>query len=80
MTSFKRRMTPDLTTTLIVLAAACALVAFANWQLRRPFDRRFLPIIPWFGLQFVAAVIGIVMLGHLVTLLTGHDFQSRYGF
>ena len=73
-------MIPDLTTTLSILAAAIAVIAFANWQLRRPFDRRFLPILPWFGIQFLAAVVAIVMLGHLVSLVTGHEFQSRYGY
>lgn len=73
-------MTPDLTTTLSIFGAAVAVIAFANWQLRRPFERRFLPILPWFGVQFVAAVIAIVMLGHLVSLLTGQEFKSRYGY
>ncbi len=73
-------MTPNLNTTLGILGASIAVIVFANWQLRRPFERRFLPILPWFGVQFLAAVIAIVMLGHLVSLLTGQEFRSRYGY
>lgn len=73
-------MSPDLTITLSIMAAALAVAGFANWQLRRPVIDRFLPILPWLGIQFVAALVVIVMLGHLVTLLTGHEFKSRYGY
>lgn len=73
-------MTPDLPTTLGVILAALAIGGFANWQLRRPFDRRVLPLVPWMGVQFLVAVVAVVMTAHLVSLVTGHDFQSRYGY
>ncbi|HVO02925.1 MAG TPA: hypothetical protein VMT54_12025 [Candidatus Cybelea sp.] len=70
---------PDLTETLIALVSALALVGVANWQLRRPIDRRLFPIVPWLGVQFVAAAIVLVFAAHLVSLLTGHHFTSRNG-
>lgn len=73
-------MSPDLTTTLSVIAGALMVGSFANWQMRRPFDRRALPMVPWLGVQFLAALIAIVMVAHLISLVTGHDFQSRYGY
>jgi len=73
-------MSPDLPTTLGVMLAALAVGVFANVQLRRPFHRRALPMIPWMGIQFLVAVVAIVMAAHLVSLVTGHDFQSRYGY
>jgi len=73
-------MSPDLPTTLSVMLAALALGVFANVQLRRPFHRRALKMIPWMGVQFLVAVVAIVMAAHLVSLVTGHDFQSRYGY
>ena len=73
-------MNPDMTTTLGVIAGAFAIGGFANWQLRKPFDRRALPIVPWLAVQFLSAVIAIIMAAHVVSLVTGHDFQSRYGY
>jgi hypothetical protein len=73
-------MSPNLITTLSILASALIVAGLANWQLRRPVTDRFLPILPWLGIQFVAALIAIVMLGHLVTLLTGQEFKSRFGY
>ena len=69
---------PDFTTTAIALAVALALAGLANWQMRRPFDRRWLPVVPWLGVQFVAVTIAIVMLAHLISLLTGHNFGRNY--
>lgn len=73
-------MSPDLPTTLCILLAALAVGGFANWQLRRPFHQRALKMVPWMGVQFLIAVVMIVMAAHLVSLVTGHDFQSRYGY
>ena len=73
-------MTPDLPTTLSICAAALAVGIFANWQLRRPFHQRVLQMVPWMGVQFLMLVVVIVMAAHLVSLVTGHDFQSRYGY
>lgn len=73
-------MSPDLPTTLSIFAAALAVGGFANWQLRRPFHKRVLQMVPWMGVQFLVAVLAIVMAAHLVSLFTGHDFQSGYGY
>lgn len=69
---------PGLQATAITLLIAFAVAAFANWQMRRPFDRRFLPVMPWLGVQFLATTIAIVMLAHLMSLLVGHSWGHKY--
>jgi hypothetical protein len=46
--------------------------------MRRPFERRWLPVVPWLGVQFVAVAVLLVMAAHLVSLLTGHPFGRSY--
>lgn len=69
---------PSLTATIVTLVIALAIAAFANWQMRRPFDKRFLPVVPWLGVQFVAATIVLVMAAHLMSLLTGKGWGRKY--
>jgi hypothetical protein len=69
---------PSLTATIVTLVVALAIAAFANWQMRRPFDKRFLPVVPWLGVQFVAAVIILLMAAHLMSLLTGKGWGRHY--
>ena len=69
---------PELGTTIAALVIAFGLAALANWQMRRPFTKRWLPVVPWLGVQFVAVAILLVMLAHLVSLLTGHPFGRNY--
>jgi hypothetical protein len=69
---------PELGTTIAALVIAFGLAALANWQMRRPFNRRWLPVVPWLGVQFVAAAVALIMLAHLVSLLTGHPFGRNY--
>ena len=64
---------PGLEFTLAALAVGLVLSGLANWQLRRPFDRRW-PVVPWLGVQFVALAMVLVFGAHLVSLLTGHPF------
>jgi hypothetical protein len=64
------------TVATLVVALACA--AFGNWQTRRPFHRRWLPVIPWVGVQFLAVTVALIMLAHLISLLTGHPFGRSY--
>ncbi len=69
---------PSLTATIVTLVIALAIAAFANWQMRRPFDKRFLPVVPWLGVQFVAATVFLVMAAHLMSLLTGKGWGRHY--
>ncbi|WP_162916875.1 hypothetical protein [Dongia deserti] len=64
--------------TVAALVIAVALAAFANWQMRRPFERRWLPVVPWLGVQFLAVAVALIMLAHLVSLLTGRPFGRNY--
>lgn len=71
---------PSLAVSVSVLVAALLVAAFANYQLRRDYIHRIRGV-PWFGVQFVAAAICLVMTAHLVSLLTGHDLHSsRMGY
>jgi hypothetical protein len=69
---------PAMGTTVATLVVAVGLAALANWQMRRPFDRRWLPVVPWLGVQFLAVAVALIMLAHLVSLLTGHPFGRSY--
>jgi hypothetical protein len=69
---------PSLIATSIALAVAAVVGGFANLQLRRPFHERIWQHIPWFGVQFVAAALFLVLAAHLISVLTGHDFKGRY--
>ena len=69
---------PSLTSTIVSLVIALAIAAFANWQMRQPFDKRFWPVVPWLGVQFVAATVFLIMAAHLISLLTGSNFGRRY--
>ena len=71
-------MMPSLNVTIASVVIALAIAAFANWQMRRPFHRRWLPVMPWLGVQFVAVTVLLVMIAHLITLLTGHQFGRSY--
>ncbi|HEU4826645.1 MAG TPA: hypothetical protein VFS85_09215 [Dongiaceae bacterium] len=69
---------PELGATIASLVIAFGFAALANWQMRRPFERRWLPVVPWLGVQFVAVAVLPVMAAHLVSLLTGHPFGRSY--
>ena len=71
-------MGPPLDVTIATLAIAFGFAALANWQMRRPFERRWLPVVPWLGIQFLAVAVALVMLAHLVSLLTGQPFGRSY--
>jgi hypothetical protein len=71
---------PSLMVSVSILVVALLAAGFANYQLRRDYIKRIRGV-PWFGVQFVAAAICLVMTAHLVTLLTGHDLHSsRIGY
>lgn len=69
---------PGLGATIASLVVAFGFAALANWQMRRPFERRWLPLVPWLGVQFVAVAVLLVMVAHLISLLTGHPFGRSY--
>lgn len=69
---------PGLPLSLAIFLVALAIGGLANWQLRRDYLHR-IPGVPWLGVQFVAAVICLVIAAHLVTLVTGHELHSSRG-
>lgn len=69
---------PELGATIAMVVIALACAALANWQMRRPFHRRWLPVVPWLGVQFLAVAVFLIMLAHLVSLMTGHPFGRSY--
>ena len=69
---------PELGATIASLVIAFGCAALANWQMRRPFQKRWLPVVPWLGVQFVAVAVLLVMAAHLISLLTGHPFGRSY--
>ena len=71
-------MAPQVGATLATLVVALGFAALANWQLRRPFVRRWLPVIPWLGVQFLAVTVALIMIAHLISLLSGHHFGHSY--
>ncbi len=71
-------MAPQLGATVATLVVALGFAALANWQMRRPFERRWLPVVPWLGVQFLAVAVALIMIAHLVSLLTGHPFGRSY--
>ena len=64
--------------TVAALAVALGFAALANWQMRRPFEKRWLPVIPWLGVQFLAVAVALIMIAHTVSLLTGQPFGRGY--
>jgi uncharacterized membrane protein len=70
---------PDIWWTAGGVLAALILGGVANWQLRKPAHQRIWPVVPWLGVQFVTALVFLVLAAHLVTLLTGRHFDSRNG-
>lgn len=69
---------PELGATIASLVIAFGFAALANWQMRRSFERRWLPVVPWLGVQFIAVLVLLVMAAHLISLLTGHPFGRGY--
>lgn len=69
----------DLTLTLSILIAALAAALAANLLSRRPAKPGRVWTIPYNGVQFLALLVAILMLAHLVTLLTGQPFAGRAG-
>ena len=67
----------SMTVTLSILGVALVLGLFANWKSRQPYEPGKLPLLPYTGIMFVCVLITFLMLGHLITLLTGEPFKGR---
>ncbi len=79
MVTYVEEKTVNLTVTLITLGAAAALGAFSNYMYRKPYVPGTPHYVPYLALQFLAAIVVIVMLAHLVTLFTGFQIPGRTG-
>jgi len=67
---------PSFVASSIGLLAALAFALLANWQSRLPYEKR-IRMVPWLGIQFFAFAVSVILLAHLVSLGTGHDFLGR---
>ncbi|NKB59852.1 MAG: hypothetical protein GKS00_26375 [Alphaproteobacteria bacterium] len=64
--------------TLAVLAAAVGLFLFATYKARQPHELGKLRWIPYGGIQFVAILIIVLALAHVISLLTGQPLVGRF--
>ena len=70
-------MTLPVTLTIILIASA--VLVFAIYKARQPYRPGMRFHVPYLAIQFIAILTIILMLGHLVTLLTGKPFAGRLG-
>lgn len=68
-----------MTVTLIILAAAVVIGGFSIYKARQPYEPGKIRWIPYVGLQYVALLVIVLMLAHLVTLWTGKPLVGRLG-
>ena len=68
-----------LETTLAIMGAALVAAIACNLLDRRPSEPGKPRLVPYLALQYVALLLVVLMLGHLVTLLTGKPFEGRRG-
>ena len=69
----------SLTATLAILAVAALVFGLATYKARQPYQPGTSLYVPYLAIQFVAVLTIILMLGHLVSLLTGKPFTGRLG-
>ena len=67
----------ELETSLWIMAAGALMFIIGNVRARRPYVPGKLPLIPNMALQFVGMLIVLVMVGHLISLLSGKPFTGR---
>ena len=65
--------------TLAILAAAALVFGWATYKGRQPYEPGKARYVPYLAVQFMAVLAIILMLGHLVSLLTGKPFTGRLG-
>lgn len=64
--------------TAAALAAGVVLFLGATYMARRPKEDGELRWIPYGGLQFVAILVVILALAHIISLLTGQPLVGRF--
>ncbi len=68
-----------LTVTLVVLGTAVVLGGLSNVMARRPSEPGKPRMIPYLAIQYLAILVVVLMLAHLITLWTGKPFTGRMG-
>ena len=69
----------SLTVTLIILGVAVVVAGISVYKARQPYEPGKIRWIPYVWLQYVALLVVVLMLAHLVTLLTGKPLVGRIG-
>ena len=57
------------TPTLVGLAIATVIFAWANWRARRPVELGKVRMVPYTAVMFAALVVILLMVAHAMTLL-----------
>ena len=72
----------DLSTTLLAIAAVAAIFTWANWRQRKEPDNILgeVSLLPLTLIQMAAVVAVVVLVGHLISLATGIQFQGRMSY
>lgn len=67
-----------LTMTLSLMAAAFAVLVYAIIAGRRAYTPGRLPLIPPGLLLFVSILVILMLMGHVITHLTGEPYRGRF--
>jgi hypothetical protein len=67
----------SLTVTLAILGGAFALFLFSTYKSRKPVEIGEVRLVPYTALQYVAIVVIVVMLAHVVSIWTGKPLEGR---
>ena len=65
--------------TIGIIVIAFAVFAGALYISRKPVEPGEVSMIPYGGIQFLAIVVVLVALAHLISLVSGEPFTSRFG-
>ncbi|RME64702.1 MAG: hypothetical protein D6782_07735 [Alphaproteobacteria bacterium] len=66
--------------TIVIIALSAATVAATVYLERRGYGRARFRLVPLAPIQFLALLVLLAMIGHLVSLATGKPFIGRAGF
>ena len=67
----------SLNVTVAILLIAVVIAGIANYQARKPAEPERVRWVPYVGVQFLAILIMVLMLAHLVSLVTGQPLVGR---